>query len=154
MSGATREGVIPKSIWKWLPVGITFSVRLPDGSTFFYVGSEGDHIARRLFWGGLTHFDPMWTVFYGIAQRSDVILDIGANTGAYTLVACAANSNCKVIAFEPVPRVFERLHQNLETNKLENRVEARQEAVSNFEGSAQLAVPHEDFPVLSSLDQK
>jgi FkbM family methyltransferase len=152
LSDATRRGVIPESIWKWVPVDITFSVLLPDGSSFFYVGSSGDHIARRLFWGGLTHFDPMWKLFYRIARQSEVILDIGANTGVYTLIACAANPKCKVIALEPVPRVFDRLQKNVAMNNLEDRVEARKEAVSNFVGSAQLAVPDEDCPVMSSLD--
>jgi FkbM family methyltransferase len=49
-------------------------------------------------------------------------MDIGANTGMYTLFGCAANSRLRAIAAEPVPRVFKSLANNVKGNQFEGRV--------------------------------
>jgi FkbM family methyltransferase len=69
-----------------------------------------------------------------LTQQSNVIFDIGANTGIYSLVAKAINSNSNVFAFEPLPAVFEILAKN---NKLNNfDIQCVPLAVSNFTGNA------------------
>ncbi|MGB6063297.1 MAG: FkbM family methyltransferase [Desulfomonilaceae bacterium] len=80
-------------------------------------------------------------IFYEIAKTSKWILDIGANTGIYSLIACAANGSSRVIAFEPVPSIFEYLVCNLRLNGWEVRCDARCEAVSNYCGSSPFTVP-------------
>lgn len=52
--------------------------------------------------------------------QNDVVLDIGANNGYYSLL-CATIAK-KVIAFEPSPRDFFRLKENKELNKFDNLV--------------------------------
>ena len=56
-----------------------------------------------------------------LCQTSDVILDVGANTGVYSLVAKAANPESRVIAFEPVKRTFDRLEHNNNINGFDMR---------------------------------
>ena len=48
---------------------------------------------------------------------SDVIFDIGANTGIFALVSGAANPKARIFAFEPVSRVFEKLKGNVALNE-------------------------------------
>lgn len=50
------------------------------------------------------------------ATAGDVVYDVGAKTGDYTLPLAAAG--CTVYAFEPNPRTFERLERHVELNDL------------------------------------
>ncbi len=102
-----RTGVLPPAIWKRLPVEGIFSVVLPDGRSFLYSATANDGIARALYWRGLEHWESeSIPVFYRLARSARLVLDVGANTGFYTLLACAANDDCRVLSFEPVPRVL------------------------------------------------
>ena len=49
-----------------------------------------------------------------------VFVDVGANTGAYSLIA--GSRGVKTFAFEPHPATFRRLVENIELNELQNRV--------------------------------
>jgi len=68
-----------------------------------------------------------------VITPDDVFVDVGANVGTYTILACAAKG-AKGICFEPVPSTFERLMDNLRINNLVQRVEARNIGLSDREG--------------------
>jgi FkbM family methyltransferase len=71
-------------------------------------------------------------------HRGDVVLDIGANIGYYTLIfARLTGENGRVFAFEPAPSNFALLKKNVETNGYKN-VELVQKAVSNVTGATRL----------------
>jgi FkbM family methyltransferase len=134
--------LLPLLIWRWLPVEHAFTVHLSRDHSFVYESSHDDLIGRFLFWGGFQHWEGTeMKIFYEIAQMSRGVLDIGANTGVYSLIACAANDDSRVTAFEPVPSIFEYLVRNLRLNGWEVRCEARCEAVSNYCGFSTFTVP-------------
>jgi FkbM family methyltransferase len=66
-------------------------------------------------------------------RPEDLFVDIGANVGSYTVLACAAK-RAKGICFEPVPSTFERLMDNLRINNLCDRVIAKNIGLSDREG--------------------
>ena len=68
-----------------------------------------------------------------VLTPDDVFVDVGANVGSYTILACAAKG-AKGISFEPVPSTFARLMDNLRINNLVQRVEARNIGLSDREG--------------------
>ncbi len=68
-----------------------------------------------------------------------VILDIGANIGAFTIVAARLFPDAKVIAVEPEPSNSKLLRKNIALNKLTN-VEVIECAVSNKVGEAELFI--------------
>ena len=71
-------------------------------------------------------------------KRGDVVLDIGANIGYYTLIfAKLVGEEGKVFAFEPDPTNFSLLKKNVEINGYKN-VELVQKAVSNKTGKIKL----------------
>jgi FkbM family methyltransferase len=149
----SMAGFLPPAIWKRLPVEVVFPVKLPDGRSFFYSATPNDVIARALYWRGLKDWESETIpVFYKMAQSAQIVLDIGANTGFYTLLACTANPNARVIAFEPVPRVYEKLMEHIRINHFDGRCEAHRMAVSNFVGTAQMHVPFGDLPTSASLN--
>jgi len=146
-------GFLPPPIWKRLPVEVVFPVKLPDGRSFLYSATPNDVIARALYWRGLEDWESETIpVFYRLAQSAEIVLDIGANTGFYTLLACTANPRARVIAFEPVPRVYEKLLEHIRLNHFEDRCEAYQIAVSNFVGMAEMHIPLGDLPTSASLN--
>lgn len=78
-------------------------------------------------------------LFSRIVQPGDVVVDVGANVGVYTLLAArAVGPSGRVYALEPDPRSFELLQANIGLNGFENVVSLRV-AVGAREGKATLA---------------
>jgi FkbM family methyltransferase len=146
-------GVVPGPIWKRTPVEADFEVRFPEGAHFRYLSSAYDGIGRQLYFKGVTWWEYETTALFGrLAARASLTLDIGANTGFYTLLAAAANPAGRVIAFEPVPRIYGRLCDNIELNGWDHRCDARQQAVSRAAGEMTLHVPDQEIPTSASLN--
>lgn len=68
--------------------------------------------------------------------ENDVVVDIGANNGVFSLYAASTTRN-KVYAFEPTPRNFEVLKRNIAVNGLKHVI-ANSSAVSDKVGSTRL----------------
>lgn len=68
-----------------------------------------------------------------VLSPDDLFVDVGANVGSYTILACAAK-RAKGICFEPVPSTFARLMDNLRINNLCERVDAMNIGISDREG--------------------
>ena len=62
------------------------------------------------------------------------------------------NSVIRVIAFEPVPEIYERLVTNVATNAFQDRCQPVQKAVSDVPGIARLLIPLGEIPTEASLD--
>ena len=70
-------------------------------------------------------------IFVKIIKKGDIVYDIGANVGFYTLLAAElVGLNGKVYAFEPLPRNIFYLKKHIEMNKC-NNVEIIEAAVSS-----------------------
>jgi FkbM family methyltransferase len=73
-----------------------------------------------------------------IVKGGDVVVDVGAHWGYYTLLAASlCGAQGRIFAFEPHPRNFSLLTKNMEANGLTNVV-AVQKAVSNRAGKEKL----------------
>ena len=77
-------------------------------------------------------------VFKNSVKEGDIVVDVGASIGYYTLIAARIVGNKgKVFAFEPDPKNFEILKKNVEINKYHNVV-LEQKAVSSITGKINL----------------
>jgi FkbM family methyltransferase len=72
----------------------------------------------------------------------DAFLDIGANTGFYSIMFAVKNLARRIVAFEPDPGNFARLAANLRANNLIGRVEAVPLAVGDGDGEVVLYEAH------------
>jgi FkbM family methyltransferase len=69
---------------------------------------------------------------------SNVIFDIGANTGVYALVSKSINNKAKVHAFDPIPYVFNILENNNRINNYD--INLNNFALSNYNGTASIYI--------------
>ena len=72
------------------------------------------------------------------ARRAQIIADIGANAGIYSLAALASQPRAEVHAFEPTPEIAAHLRGTVALNNLDNHLFVHEMAVSNSNGSANL----------------
>ena len=69
------------------------------------------------------------------AKEAEVIFDVGANSGIYSLAALASQPNAVVHAFEPTPEIAGRLRQTAQLNRLNNLM-VHEVAVMTHSGQA------------------
>ena len=115
-------------------------VQIADCKPFYMLSNNDDYVAERFFWDGPDAYEPtslrLWT---GLSRVSPVVLDVGAYTGLFALAAAVANHRTKVLAFEPLDRVYFRLLTNKHVNQLGN-LQAFNMAVAEVAGERELSV--------------
>jgi len=72
-------------------------------------------------------------------RKNDIVMDIGANSGIFTIYAASKASEGKVYAFEPVKENFKRLKKNIELNRFSN-ISAYNVGVSDKTGTRTIMV--------------
>ncbi len=150
-----RAGFLPVKLIRRLPVEDIISVPINGRETFLYYSSYGDQIGRSLYWEGAGGFEPETFKFFdGLIRQSSVFADVGANTGHFALYACAVNPRVKVRAFEPVPRTFLRLKENVELNGWTERCDVYNKAVGGVSGHVQFHIPFDELPTSASLHSR
>jgi len=116
------------------------ATRVEDGWELHIGGSWA---AARL-WGDVPQTASPGTLKFFYEQmlkyEHPVILDIGASTGCYPLLA-KFHPGAQVYAFEPYPPAYEILLRNIELNELQGQVSTYRFALSNYDGVATLKAP-------------
>lgn len=117
-----------------------FTATLATKPIAFKLGDSGnlDYIAGLVREHGLSSYEaPMPDLMaWLVRQSSGFMLDVGANTGLFTLLAAAANPTIKVCAFEPLESVSKLLQANLALNPdLTSRINVYQLGLSNSAGT-------------------
>jgi len=82
---------------------------------------------------GLCEFDEMCFVGHCL-READLFVDVGANVGAYTVLASGA-VYCRTIAFEPVPFAYSYLVHNVRLNGLQTLARTVQAGIGAAEGT-------------------
>lgn len=83
---------------------------------------SGDTGVTGNIYCGLQEFHDMGYILHA-ATEDDFFVDVGANVGSYTVLACGAKG-ARGCCFEPVPSTYERLVRNINLNNLSSRVSA------------------------------
>lgn len=95
--------------------------RLPNGRLLRLWSRADDWVSNLIYWRGWAGYEPETTpLFYLLATRAQVTVDVGAYVGFYTLLAAHANPAARVIAFEPLAEAFARLRDHVRLNALAN----------------------------------
>lgn len=127
-------------VQKWRVSGIR-NIKLQDGISFNFYSNWDDHIADQLFYGPRYYSEiNELNLFIELAAKSDIILDIGANTGLYSICSSKKNKNAKIFSFEPYPVNAERFKKNIALNSLE-QIQIIEKALGNENREVAFAVP-------------
>jgi FkbM family methyltransferase len=164
-SAAARRKTIQELVAEYLQlIGKDIvTVELPHAACrpFIHMYRHGgrDAITGYISKGGWAAFErPMPNYFFACAKmHPGIIIDGGANTGFYSLLAASASANNRTLAFEPDPVVHKLLRANIDANSLEAYIVAEAVALSGVEGVAPLYVPTQDHGVVetsSSLESR
>lgn len=102
-----------------------------NGSRFLV--STGETALTGNIYTGLFEFPEMAFLLHFL-RADDVFVDVGANAGSFTILACAA-VGARGVAFEPVPSTYRRLVENMELNGLGKRVKCINKGVGADRGS-------------------
>jgi len=110
----------------------------PGPIVYEWIGGVRFHVQRSEYaltgniYTGLYEFHEMAFLLH-ILRPEDLYIDIGANVGSYTLLACGV-AGARGVAFEPIPDTFERMLDNLRLNHLEEQVACHNLGVGRKEG--------------------
>ena len=101
------------------------------GGTRFWVRQGETGLTGNLY-TGLHEFADMGFLLH-LLRPQDLFVDVGANAGSYTMLACGVNG-ASGVAYEPVPATYERLLANIRVNGLDTRVRCVNKAVGDKVG--------------------
>ena len=148
-----RFGVFAsESHYRHVPYRGLVKVETSPGQSF-QILARGGHIENSLYWEGTYgHEAVSMRTWVEWARDSNVVLDIGANSGVFALAA-ATTGVAQVHAFEPLPRIYEILRENFALNTFPS-LNAWQYAVSDKPGEAELFDPGGDAPTSASLSSQ
>lgn len=94
-------------------------VNMGKRDLYMYLNGADDGVALRWFW--LDSFEKASTeIWEKLSTHFNQIIDIGAHTGCYSLIAAKAHSKAKITAIEPMPLNIARLAMNKYYNMLKN----------------------------------
>jgi len=119
--------------WEWvnrIPVKPGLIVTVHSKAGDFYMGRpERCSIAKKFFWTqGLREPEEdriALDIFSSLVKCSDVVLDIGANSGLFSLVAAKMSPKADIVAFDIFPEACHILIDNLILNGLLEKVEVK-----------------------------
>ena len=109
-----------------------------DVSFRFSSSGELDTVSNIVRTQGLAAYEaPVTDIFIELIKADPgIVLDVGANTGLYTLTAVATDPSVQVIAFEPLGPVRRLLRRNIELNPdLASRITVKAVGLSDKIGS-------------------
>jgi FkbM family methyltransferase len=117
-----------------------FVITAGDKHKIFLDANDSLHLSVHESWEKLES-----KVIKKYVKEGDIVLDIGANIGYYSLLlAKLVGKNGKVYAFEPDPDNFYLLKKNIEANGYENIIPV-QKAVSDKNEKLKLYLQKENF---------
>ena len=99
-----------------------------------------DGLVSDFFYSRKYDEDADLILFTALARHSKTIVDIGANTGLFSVLSSVANRSTAIYAVEPYTPNFTRLNINLKLNDCSN-VKPLQVAIGESVGAIEMTVP-------------
>ena len=105
-------------------------ITLPNGIDVYHLTTENtEFIYREVF------VEDCYSQNGIEVRNGDIVFDIGANIGFYSLQLARTTPEARVFAFEPIPAIFDALNRNMELHECTN-VKPIQAGVSSATGQA------------------
>lgn len=122
-------------------------VQVPGCDPITMYSDNDDNVALTYFYFGEGAYESLSVILFGLlARQARDVLDVGAHSGLFSLVAAAANPVTQVHYFELMPLVAERAEVNFAISGFDRRVHINNIGVSNVVGTM-TAYYNEDQPL-------
>src|SRR6202035_2711911 len=111
----TRLHKVSEALRRYYPVksGLT-TIEDFDGDLRIYV-DRASYVSSAIYWRG-HHCTHIARFLKNYLRMDMTFVDVGANMGELTLFAAKRLAKGRVLAFEPVPQIFEELSRNVALN--------------------------------------
>jgi FkbM family methyltransferase len=133
-----NQGRMPQALWRALRWQLASHLATGDivypwvnGSKFLVRAGETGLTGN--IYGGLMEYSDMAFVLH-LLRPGDLFVDVGANVGSYTILACAV-AGASGCAIEPVPATFGRLVENMRINHLDAAVQCVNVGIGSAPGT-------------------
>lgn len=118
---------------------------LPNGSVMRLARNTAVGMSSLLFWSGIDGYEAETSkTLRFFFSHASTFIDVGANCGLYSVLACLWNPRIKVLAFEPFQPIYDRLRKNIDLNHLNERVVCENLALSSHSGTRTFYIPQSD----------
>lgn len=114
-----------------------------NGTRFFLYNKCDDGLVNYFHYGFKYHEEGDISLFTQLAVFCNTVIDVGANTGVYSILTSLKNGKANIIAFEPHTSNFERLKKNLSINNCKN-VKCEMIALGEANGEIAFTVPDDN----------
>lgn len=143
-----RIWIPPRNIYQHLHFEGVINIPI-DSQHSFKMHHYGYQIENEVFWDGIENgWEKLsFKLWLDMCRESEVIFDVGANTGIYALMAKCSNRKADVYAFEPLDFIYSKLERNCNLNK--HKINLVELACSNFAGEAKVFLPKDADHVTS-----
>lgn len=114
-------------------------ISMQESSFWYSVFSVDDlqYVARNNLYG----WEDFSRLAFGrLAKSANVVVDAGAYSGIYSLIALSCNPTVKVYSYEPYPIMNKVLSTNIQLNDFEDRCSISNLALSNVSGPGRLFI--------------
>ena len=139
-----------KDVYKHLHFKGPFKVDLGAGQ-HFYINNNNSEIENDIFWEGL---DKCWEkvslkLWMQLCPNAEVIFDVGAYTGMYSLAAKCLNPGCEVYTFEPSEDTYNKLVGNNRLNSYD--IHCENLGVSDRDGKVEIEGIYQENKFVNSV---
>jgi FkbM family methyltransferase len=143
--------VVPELVYKHLYFCGVFSIKTEK--TNFKMRHYGYVLENELFWRGISGCweNKSMQLWIKLSKLSNTIVDVGANTGVYALIAKTVNHKAEVFAFEPVNKIYEKLLDNCKLNNY--AINCFDSAASNRDGHVKIYLASSEHAYAVSLSK-
>jgi len=118
---------------------------------FYMLLNPTEHIQQQLFWYGY-YEKELGDLLKKIVRPDDVVIDIGANIGYFSLLVANNIPSVNVISFEPVKDLFQSMNENISLNDFKN-ISTINAAVGEINEEKELYISAFDNLGMSSFKQ-
>ena len=85
-------------------------------------------------------------------KEGDIVLDLGANIGGFSLWACSQSKNVTSYAVEPHPEISKALVENIKLNDLENNIFPISNCISSSNSTLKMSFDEKIFTMTKVSD--
>lgn len=122
------KNLLPKKYW--LSPGDKVRFKLKNGKLITMKTNQTSFVTWNIEWYGYDNYEYV-SIFEAIAPKIHSFLDVGSNTGLYSLILAGSNNTAKIWAFEPSPGPNRFLQTNILLNNFEGKIKAESIALAD-----------------------